>query len=182
MKYFLMFISLAFLFYSCDGKTELIVEPINRQVCGTISDGLASAIYCRFDSTLQKKLLHIESSYVNHLGLAISWKYSFVSQNGDSILTYEYVADYTSIGISITANDKVGASIITKSWIDSDIVLKIAERNGGSNFRSKNPNYEITATLSEACVPNSFPVWYISYIADERLLIKINATDGKIIQ
>ena len=54
---------------------------------------------------------------------------------------------------------------------------------GGDDFRNEKADYIISATLSEAVVPNSFPIWRIQYYTPEkRLTFRINANNGNIYQ
>ena len=83
---------------------------------------------------------------------------------------------------SISYNILTGPAWISRSWIDSDSAMFLAELQGGTEFRALNPDYRIKASLSEALVPSSFPKWYITYISNEnpnnKKLIIIDATDS----
>ncbi len=185
MKPFLLFISLAVLLISCDNKTESINDPI---LIGSQDGVLASFGLSDIEDFINgidsaKQLLSIHSSDVGSNGISKNWIYKFRSSNISKLysISYELQGDCISIGIDTSENNQVGGSIITKSWIDSDLALEIAEKNGGGQFRNENSDYKISVSLSEAVVPNSFPVWYIYYISNENLVFWINATNGEII-
>ncbi len=187
MKPFLIFISLAVLLISCADKTESINEPI---LIGSQDGVLASFGLSDIEDFINgidsaSRLLRISSEEINTEGASYMWNYEFVSTDTKNIylIIYEIGGDCIAIGIDTTENDQDGASIITKSWIDSDLALDIAESNGGNNFRTENSNYQISILLSEAVVPNSFPIWSVRYYyLDKSLTFRINASNGNIYQ
>ena len=126
------------------------------------------------------KLLFVNSDSVDIIGTSYYWIYCYTSI--DSPKYYYFHTDIDSVAFdSISYNILVGPRWISRSWIDSDSAMFLAELQGGSEFRALNPNYRITATLSESVVPPpSPPEWYITYISNEnpnnKKLIIIDAT------
>lgn len=190
MKYMFILLSLIVLLISCDNSTETIVEPEyfgegfgeNFEISASYGIDLGDDFISSIDSASQ--LFSVNSPDINHYGTSNIWKYKYYSSDHRKVytITFESGSDWLSIGVDTTANDHVGNSIITKDWIDSDNALEIAEENGGIQFRNENADYIISASLSEALVPNSYPSWYIYYSsATENLYIKVNATNGEII-
>ncbi len=183
MKYMFILFSLIILLISCKNSTETIAEPDCDEGWVSASSGinLGDNFVSSIDSGSQ--LLLIKSSDINSCGTSNNWIYKYRSSDYSKIytITLESGIDLLSIGVDTTANDQDGSSIITTSWIDSDDAFEIAEANGGIQFRSKNEDYKISASLSEAVVFNSYPIWSIYYSATENLYIRINATNGEII-
>jgi hypothetical protein len=72
-------------------------------------------------------------------------------------------------------------AISSKMWINSDVALSIAEKNGGKQFREKNQNYTIRASLGSR-VPSMSPWWGVGYSStiDKNIHfnIRVNALTG----
>ena len=130
------------------------------------------------------KLQLIKSDSVDTNGTSINWVYRYASYDSSNSEKYYYF--HTNIDSvifdSTSFNILYGIKQITKNWIDSDSALYLAELKGGRDFRVLNPNYRISAYLSEPLVPSSQPTWYIKYISNEnpdnKKLIIIDATDS----
>jgi hypothetical protein len=105
------------------------------------------------------RLLTISSDSVLADGTSPWWTYSYLG----STSYYFHTTSATASFDSASPLNVVGASIISKAWIDSDSALVLAETQGGKSFRASNPHYRIKASLGEAVVPNSMPRWYIYY-------------------
>ncbi|MFZ1290666.1 MAG: hypothetical protein WAR79_11290, partial [Melioribacteraceae bacterium] len=56
-----------------------------------------------------------------------------------------------------------GENLIVDQYFDSDEAMKIAENNGGKEFRENNIDYTIEITLLEPMVPNSDAMWFVKY-------------------
>ena len=181
MKYvFLLFV---LFFISCSSEEEVTTPQIYE---GEITTSALKG-YNLIDDAIKEidadsKLFQISTENINIAGESSKWSYSFMNQTGDTLYTInlEFGSDYISIRSDTLLYNMVGASIITKSWIDSDMILNIAEKNGGKEFRNNNSDYIISISLSEAVVPNSYPVWNVNYNAVNKLLIRINAVTGKV--
>ncbi len=126
------------------------------------------------------KLLFVKSDSVDVDGTSNCWIYCYTSI--DSPKYYYCHADLDSASFdSISYNILTGIGWISKSWIDSDSAMFLAELQGGSEFREQNPNYRIKASLGQSLVPPpSPPEWSITYISNEnpnnKKLIIIDAT------
>lgn len=108
-------------------------------------------------------LKSVKSEQLQPDGFAKKWNYKF-STAGIAVDCYfhatsnEVMYDSTS---SITLVN--GEGLIAHQWFDSDEALKIAENNGGKEFRNNNPEYLIEASLVEPLVPNSETIWFVKY-------------------
>lgn len=132
------------------------------------------------------RLKNITSNSIDYNGFSKSWSYRY-SKILDSAFTskYYYVRSlYDSICCDsiIIGKTTVGDAFISQSWLNSNKIMEIAERNGGKEFRENIKEYNISATLSEAVVPNSQPIWNIKYSSKTNeanyLILRINAVTG----
>jgi hypothetical protein len=70
--------------------------------------------------------------------------------------------------------------------MNSDIALAIAEKNGGKQFREKNPYYTISAGVSAGMLPDSVvhTDWIVTYTStvdkNVRFFIRLNAVTGSV--
>jgi len=98
------------------------------------------------------------------------------------MILYYFSLKVNKIKLDSTSAVKVGDSVISDTWVSSETAINAAEKNGGSAFRKEYRGCHISATLSEAVVPNSYPSWYITYNSPvENLYIIINALTGEFI-
>ncbi len=187
MKTILIFMSFAILLISCESKTETVVAPTyypegwGENINVPASFGFQDALDFINTTDSLSKLKNIHGTNVNYLGSGSNWEYQFVSGDLEKIylVSYEFGNDLITIGVDTLDNDQDGGSIITKSWIDSDLALEIAEKNSGSKFRTENTDYQISVSLSEYVVPNSFPIWSVNYSSADNLSYRIcKASDG----
>jgi hypothetical protein len=127
-------------------------------------------------------LLAIRSDDVDYDGYAKKW--CFVYSSAGIAVDYIFYSTYDGVGFNSTTSKIIGISFISQSWFNSDKALKIAEENGGRDFRMKNPDYSIKASLSKPGVPNSTPFWYVTYRSKsdktKSLMLGINAKTGEI--
>jgi hypothetical protein len=139
------------------------------------------------DSVLRLK--NIVSDDVNYDGYSNSWSYKYSKHIDSNFVTskhYYLSSFYDSIHCDsiVVRESTVGDAFISQSWLNSDIALEIAESNGGREFRKNNSSYNISASLSEAVVPNAKPIWNIRYTSKINesisLYIRINAVSGTI--
>ena len=170
---------------SCESLTENIFESKNHITANYRYNEIEK--YAKsLDSGL--KLKSVSSSNVNYDGTASSWSFKY-SKNLDSAFTlkhYYFSSFYESINKDSIVIRKitVGDAFISQRWFNSNEALKIAEENGGKQFRTNNSSYYITASLGEAVVPNSNPFWYIKYSTasdkNNYIVFNINAVTGSV--
>ena len=162
--YMLIFLISYSLSYSSD---NLITARYNKEIVDSLANSISDSL----------KLQSIESDSVSIDGTSKFWIFRYISI--DSSYYFHTELD-TAIFDSSSHKILIGASIITKNWIDSDSALSLAESQGGYTFRISHPDYIIKASLREPLVPYSYPQWYITYVSkenpDEKILIIINAT------
>jgi hypothetical protein len=179
MKSFFVVISLCLFLVSCKNGEESIVEiPIEGDGHIYASSGYqqVESFAKSFDSSV--KIMAVRSQDVNIGGSSKSWTYEFVST--DKMILYLFTRTFDSIGLDSTTEMKTGNSVISNTWINSNVALSAAENNGGKAFRNKHTNCQISASLSEPLIPNSAPLWYIKYSSStEYLYVVINAITGK---
>ena len=112
------------------------------------------------------KLRMVFSNDVSSDGKAARWNYKFswYDQLNDrpEYLYFHNEQDQILLD-SISLEMDCCVQGITEEWFDSDSALAFAEASGGQTFREENPDYIIRASISEALVPYSYPVWYVTY-------------------
>ncbi len=127
----------------------------------------------------------IKSDDVNERGASEKWIYSFTS--GGIAVTYFYHATNEDAALdSISQIVKLPPTqLISNTWMDSDEALAISKRNGGQDFRNKNPQNRIEARLAEPLGYNSPTFWNITFYStveiNKKLSIVINASNGEIV-
>jgi hypothetical protein len=108
------------------------------------------------------RLMGISGINIKEDGTAETWSYGYA----DTLLppTYHWFqsTDRTVVFDSNTSTP-LGLGVITHSWLNSDSALRIADRNGGLIYRSRNPGYTIAALLGEPAAPNPTTYWWITY-------------------
>jgi hypothetical protein len=170
---------------SCESTTENIIESENHITASYRYDEIEK--YAKsLDSSLRLK--SVSSNNLNYDGTSSSWSYKY-SKVLDSAFTSQYYyfsSFYGSIALDSVVNREttIGDAFISKSWLNSNDAMRIAEKNGGKQFRTSNSNYYITASLGEAVVPNSNPFWYIKYTLygdkNNYVVFNINAVTGSV--
>jgi uncharacterized protein YfiM (DUF2279 family) len=139
------------------------------------------------DSLAQSKgkglrLTTIRSLDVNFDGTSSTWQYEYF---GSTPSAYCFHSTYRSVAFDSTSPARDGVAIITHTWFNSDVALSIAERNGGSDFRSRNPGFSIMASLAQPLVPNAGTYWYITYRSvnnQSRVDLAVDAVTGSVAQ
>ena len=190
MKSFLTLIFVCFLLVSCRDRDYSMLEfPIEAGKSGQIGvpNGPydASFGYHLVESYTKSidnsvKLMSVFSQNVNINGNSENWNYEFIST--DKMILYYFSLKVNKIKLDSTSAVKVGNSVITDTWVSSEAAINTAEKNGGSAFRKEYRGCHISASLSEAVVPNSYPSWYITYNSPvENLYIIINALTGEFV-
>ncbi|MBI9071415.1 MAG: hypothetical protein JEY94_07435 [Melioribacteraceae bacterium] len=118
------------------------------------------------------ELLSINSSNVNDDGESLNWNYKYSA--GDPGVDYRFHTDINGASFDSTSTlVLLGNKVIANIYFDSNKALKLAEANGGSDFRKTHKDFVIEATLTEPLVPNSQPMWFIRYTSetgDQRIL------------
>ena len=136
------------------------------------------------------KLKNVTCDSIDYKGFSKSWsfRYSKLLDSTFTIKNYYISSHYESICCDsiIISIPTEGDAFISKSWLNSDKIMEIAERNGGTEFRKNNKDHIISANLGEAVVPNSQPFWTIRYLSktneSNKFIISINAVSGLIIK
>jgi len=190
MKNLLTLIYICLLFVSCRDREYSVLDfPIegakSRPIGIPIGSYDASFGYHLVESYIKAidnsvKLISVHSQDVNIDGKSKNWTYEFIST--DKMILYYFTMTINKIRLDSTSAIKVGNSVITNTWVSSEFALDVAEKNGGKVFRNEYPGCRISATLSEAVIPNSYPSWYITYSSPiENLYIIINALSGEFV-
>jgi hypothetical protein len=164
---------------SCRDENDLVLQiPIegNGRIYASFGYKQVESFAISMDNSL--KIMSIGSDDINIDGSSKYWKYEFLSN--DKMILYHFSSNFTAFGFDSTSKMTVGGSILTNTWVNSNIALSAAENNGGRIFRNKYPNCKISASLGEPVIPNAYPVWYITYSnSSEHLYIVINAVTGE---
>ena len=131
------------------------------------------------------RFMSVMSNNVNLDGLSVTWQYTYYYPD-TTIPPKLYWFHANSIGVAFDSTSLmgVGSAVITHTWFNSDLAMHIAEQNGGSQFRSNNPNYVIAASVGEPVVPNPTTYWNIGYYSNNDktkfLLLRIDANTGEV--
>lgn len=126
------------------------------------------------------RLYSVRSSNVNSDGTSALWQYEYLDSTGS---VYCFHATFRSAEFDSISRVRTGIMLFTRSWFNSNIALDIAERNGGFDFRNRNPGCTITASVAQPLVPESSTYWYIAYrSATDRACIDftIDAVTGSV--
>jgi hypothetical protein len=129
------------------------------------------------------RLMTVRSNEVNVDGTSETWKYMYVDTSMPPVC-YWFHASPVAVAFDSNTSMMVGIGIISHRWFNSDSALMLAEQNGGSQFRSANPGYTITASLGEPVVPNPSTFWWVTYKSTANnsifLMLSINADSGTV--
>lgn len=110
-------------------------------------------------------LTSVRSDGLKYDGRAEKWIYLYVNPAGiprDNSM-YWFHADSVGVSLDSTSAVYIGSAVIYAAWFNSDSALSIAEQNGGSHFRSENPNYTIQAAVGGCDCPYIETDWWITY-------------------
>lgn len=101
------------------------------------------------------------------------WSFSVSEQTGKYIRAIIPKEDYLGTDAK---------PINVKYWrMNYAKALQLTDKSGGSEFRSANPDTQITATLHQA-QPNNWLWWEIEYkSASSKLILKVNPNDANIV-
>jgi len=132
-------------------------------------------------------LAMVTGNDVSTEGLSDNWEYLYIDTNTTALpRRYYFHANSNSVGIDSSTSMYEGLWVITLSWFDSDSAVSIADNNGGSQFKSNNPNYTISAMLVGSVYPKIATDWYISYSRisndgyEKYLMLVIDANTGEV--
>jgi hypothetical protein len=187
MRMLILICVLCIALFGCNKNStgpELQSEPITATAKLSAIDSLAQS----FNKGL--RLMIVMSTEIDTNGASAVWQYAY-TDNAASPSMYWFHASSDKVVHDSTSTPVFGVVIITHNWFNSDSALHIAERNGGSQFRSTNPNHIIGATLSQS--PNiivgprvmySATCWYIYYSSNDdytkSLTVGIDASTGEV--
>ena len=157
-------------------------SPIERDQSITAAFMVAHVESVALTKAQEAHLILVRSSSVRVDGTSSMWQYEYV---GPLASTLWFRAGYNIVVYDSASSAGVGVAVITYHWIDSNIALRIAETHGGSDFRARNPDYSISASLVQPVVPNASTYWYVTYRSsniNDRVEITIDAANGKVDQ
>jgi hypothetical protein len=191
MKNILVTLIISLLIFGCGKDTNTTDNNIIDNTTENYSPNTAHFNFTAVEKQAKtldsnSRLITILAKNVKVDGTADSWQYIYDSLPDTNYkIRYYYISsDLYSVKCDsiISKKPMVGGAPISKNWMNSDKALAIAEINGGNEFRLQNPDCLISASLSEALIPESSPNWYIYYSSKnnggKRLWIKINAVNG----
>jgi hypothetical protein len=131
----------------------------------------------------------ISSTNVTSEGRATDWAYMF--RKMDPATNMEALCYMHSRNDSVQCDSVItrlgprieGGPISSKMWINSDVALSIAEKNGGKQFREKNQSHTIHASIA-LLAPYISLGWGVTYSSTidktVQLNIRINAVTGSV--
>jgi hypothetical protein len=183
MKNLLMLLCLSLILLSCRDHEDLLsVIPFNG---GNLKFSDASSGYQQvlsYAKSIDKsvQLMSISSQNVNMDGSSGRWIYQFASNN--LMVCYYFEKSFNEIKLDSTGKTPFEIAVINSNWVSSETALYNAEKNGGRTFLNEYPVDHISAELSQVLIPNSSPIWYITYSSRvKNLTIMINAVTGEFI-
>ena len=125
----------------------------------------------------------IQSDNLDYNGYASKWCFRYSSAG--IAVDYYFHTTAKEVKYDSTSKRLIGSGFISNKWFDIDEALKIAEKNGGKDFRNKNSQYIIEASLGEPVAPNPITIWYITYRSKtddtKSLSLAIDANSGEIV-
>lgn len=169
----------AFLLIACD-QGSIIRAPLEREQAITAAFKFPAVDSLARSYSIGLRLLTIHSSDVNFDGTSATWSYEYLATNPS---VYCFHSTFHAVVFDSVSPLRTGVAIISHSWFNTDVALDIAEANGGSDFRSHNPDYCVTAFLTQPLVPNANTYWYITYRSrkdQSRANLQIDAISGKV--
>ncbi len=175
-------IIICFLGILCFGCNHNSVGPAVNWAPNTAAEKLGEVDALAQSYGKGLRLMSVMSEDVNPDGTSELWQYQYVD---GSMPPSAYWFHSTSSTVVCDSNSAVGvgSAVITHTWFNSDSGLSIAERNGGSQFRSANPHYTISASVGEPVVPNPTTTWWITYRSKddntELVMFTIDANTGQ---
>jgi hypothetical protein len=170
---------IAILLIACD-QGSINLTPLERDQAITAAFKFPAVDSLARSYSTGLRLMTIHSSNVNSDGTSAIWNYEYLAATPS---IYCFHSTFHTVVFDSISTLKVGVTFISHSWFNSDVVLGIAEVNGGSQFRSRNPNSFITAYLTQPLVPNANTFWYITYQSSKdqsRVNLQIDAVSGQV--
>lgn len=140
-------------------------------------DALAKSI----NSRLQLKL--VKGDGVMPDGFSRVWHYAY-GDTASNTGSYWFHADSKGIGFDSISGMQLGVGLVTHEWCNSDSAMRIAERDGGAEFREENSASTVSAVLGELAVPERITRWWINYRSyrnSKGLMFAIDASTGNLI-
>jgi hypothetical protein len=103
---------------------------------------------------------------VHYSGKAERWAYKYSS--GGIAVDYYYHATANEVAFDSTSTwTLIGEGLIVDQYFDSNVAMKIAEENGGKEFREDNLDYRIEISLVEPMVQDPNVMWFVKYISSK---------------
>ncbi len=165
------------------GCSQDPVKPSPSPVSNTAKSKLTDANSLAEFYSKGLQLLTVASHQVHTDGTSSEWQYVYMDTAMPPRL-YWFHADTVRVVFDSISAAFPGPGIIHLTWFDSDSALAIAERNGGSEFRTQNPHYQISASVGQNIVPNPKTYWNTSYLSlDDQsrfLMLSIDENSGAV--
>ena len=185
MKISFLFVFIAILLAGCNKEPAPTENNDSDHITAAFRIGKIESLVKNLDRSLT--LQYVYCTDADYRGYSKSWKFRYESvEPGSPTNKKVYLSSYftyTKIDSSVIRRITFGNGAISKKWMDSDEAFSIAEDYGGRYFRSKYPDYKISASLSEGCM-DMIPTWIIKYeIAKGNLeaFITIDACSGRVL-
>ena len=155
---------LLFLFQSCS-----VNEPNPKDNLLTAATKISDIESLASESSKGLILKSIKSKNVQVNGEAEIWQYKYSS--GGIAVDYYFTATPNEVMLDSTS-DIIwdGEGFINNQWFDSDEAMRIAEENGGKEFRETNKDYKIEISLTEPMIPNAETYWFVKYKSGNKIL------------
>lgn len=179
MKNIIIILTFSLLLYACkDNSTDLSLT--SQSITANQRNSALNAYVNSYHVGL--RLLGLSTKSINTDGKSSKWSYCYVDTSFGVYSTYYFHATANEVGFDSMASLLVGPSVITLRWFDSDSALVFAELNGGSQYRTQNPNTTITASLGQSLSPNPVTSWWIIYQSSTIALgLRIDANTGTLL-
>ncbi|HUI31615.1 MAG TPA: hypothetical protein VLX91_15500 [Candidatus Acidoferrales bacterium] len=182
MRGLIMLCCFAILLFGCSHTS---VGPSPNAPANTAMYKLAyvNSLAGSYGKGLQLVIVENGTGGVNTDGTSEEWLYAYVATSTPHA-TYWFHANEGGVAYDSTGAALPGMGIINQTWFNSDSALAVAEKNGGSQFRTQNPHCIIMAALGEAVVPNPKAFWYVSYYSTDNktvfVQINVDASSGEV--
>ena len=124
---------LLIIFSGCN--KDSINEPliIGNKITAAYNYSAVEALAITYSDGL--KLISIKSDNLDFDGYANNWSFRYTS--GGIAVDYCFHTTSEEVKYDSITTKVIGTSLITHQWFNSNEALKIAEKNGGRDFRTK---------------------------------------------
>ncbi len=154
------------------GAYSTLAKTTAREKLATLADSVAAA-----GLPEDAQLVNVSSAEVDAAGYTDNWVYLYKSPAQDQWYEFRALGGHVLRLDSVRSvvNLNLDLAPLPEEWIDSPLALKVTELDGGTDFRSEYPEYNIMLDLQ---VANDGVFWDVLYASDtESQRFRVDALD-----